>query len=135
MRNNTTRYLPLFFHLLNDLHVEVVPVPFKELINNQSTETSAQIRERVMKARAIQEERYKDYPGIHCNAQMTSKLTRQHCQLTDECRRIMEQAMERAVANGVKNLIIQPTHLMHGAEYDEMKEIADKYASDIESII
>ena len=46
----------------------------------------------------------------------------------------MEQAMERAVANGVKNLVVQPTHLMHGAEYDEMCEVLDAYADKIESI-
>ena len=46
----------------------------------------------------------------------------------------VEQALKRAAANGVKNLVIQPTHLMHGAEYDEMKEIVDSYADDFESI-
>lgn len=47
----------------------------------------------------------------------------------------MDQALERAVANGVKNLVIQPTHLMHGAEYDELKEAADSYADKFESIV
>ena len=46
----------------------------------------------------------------------------------------MDQAMERAVANGVKNLVIQPTHLMHGAEYDELMEVVDAYADQIENI-
>ena len=46
----------------------------------------------------------------------------------------MEQAMDRAVANGVKNLIVQPTHLMHGAEYDEMVEVLDSYSDKIEKI-
>ena len=39
----------------------------------------------------------------------------------------MDQALERAVANGVKNLVIQPTHLMHGAEYDELTEAVQKH--------
>ncbi|MCR5590351.1 MAG: sirohydrochlorin cobaltochelatase [Lachnospiraceae bacterium] len=47
----------------------------------------------------------------------------------------MQQALDRAVANNVKNLIIQPTHLMHGAEYDELREAADGYADKFESII
>lgn len=47
----------------------------------------------------------------------------------------MDQALERAVANGVKNLVIQPTHLMHGAEYDELKEAADSYADRFESVV
>ncbi len=46
----------------------------------------------------------------------------------------MEQALERAVKNGVKNLLIQPTHLMHGAEYDELKEAADAYADKFDNI-
>ena len=43
----------------------------------------------------------------------------------------VEQALERAVANGVKNLVIQPTHLMHGAEYDELMEVVEKYAGEM----
>ena len=46
----------------------------------------------------------------------------------------MEQALERAVANGVKNLVVQPTHLMHGAEYDEMVEAVNAYQDKFESI-
>ena len=47
----------------------------------------------------------------------------------------MQQALDRAVANGVKNLIVQPTHLMHGAEYDEMCEALDAYKDKIETIV
>ena len=47
----------------------------------------------------------------------------------------MQQALDRAVANNVKNLVIQPTHLMHGAEYDELKEAADAYADKFDSIV
>ncbi len=46
----------------------------------------------------------------------------------------MDQALERAVANGVKNLVIQPTHLMHGAEYDELSEAVEKYADKFDSV-
>ena len=46
----------------------------------------------------------------------------------------MDQALERAVANGVKNLVIQPTHLMYGAEYDELSEAVEKYAAKFESV-
>ncbi len=47
----------------------------------------------------------------------------------------MQQALDRAVANNVKNLVIQPTHLMHGAEYDELKEASDAYADKFDSIV
>ena len=78
-----------------DLHIEVTPVPVSQLNKEGRAEGSAAIRERVMAARAIQTERFQGNPGVHCNAQMTSKLTREHCRLTDECRTIMEQAMNR----------------------------------------
>ena len=78
-----------------DLHIEVTPVPVSQLNSNERAESSAAIRERVMAARAIQTERFKENPGVHCNAQMGSKLTREHCQLTDECRSIIELAMNR----------------------------------------
>ena len=78
-----------------DLHVEVVPVPFKELINKKSSENSAQIRERVMKARAVQEKRFENYQGIHCNAQMTSKLMQQICKIEPSGETILKNAMEK----------------------------------------
>ena len=78
-----------------DIHIEVTPVPVTDLGSSHPAESSEVIRQRVLAARAIQTERFKGNPGVHCNAQMTSKLTRQHCVLTDECRRIMEQAMDR----------------------------------------
>ena len=66
-----------------DLHIEVTPVPVSQLNNMQQGESSAVIRERVVAARAIQTARFAGHPGVHCNAQMTSKLTREHCQLDD----------------------------------------------------
>ncbi|MBR1835437.1 MAG: YifB family Mg chelatase-like AAA ATPase [Bacteroidales bacterium] len=78
-----------------DLHIEVTPVPVSQLNNKQQGESSATIRERVVAARAIQTARFAGHPGVHCNAQMTSKLTREHCQLNDECRSIIETAMNR----------------------------------------
>ena len=87
--------MPLFFHLWNDIHIEVTPVPVSQLNKEGKAESSAAIRERVVAARAIQTERFKEHPGVYCNAQMGSKLTRQYCALTDECRNIMEMAMNR----------------------------------------
>ncbi|MBR1765577.1 MAG: YifB family Mg chelatase-like AAA ATPase [Bacteroidales bacterium] len=78
-----------------DIHIEVTPVPVSRLNQEGRAESSSAIRERVLAARAIQTERFKGNPGVHCNAQMTSKLTREHCALSDECRSIMEQAMNR----------------------------------------
>ena len=78
-----------------DIHIEVTPVTVSQLNKEGKAESSAAIRERVVSARAIQTERFKENPGVHCNAQMGSKLTRQYCVLSDECRNIMEMAMNR----------------------------------------
>ena len=61
-----------------DLQIEITPLSFDELSRSQPGEPSAAIRERVVKARAIQEERFKDTPGVYCNAQMTPALMRQY---------------------------------------------------------
>ena len=78
-----------------DIHIEVTPVPVSQLNKEGRAESSAAIRERVLAARAIQTARFANHPGVHCNAQMGSKLTSEYCALTDECRTIMEQAMNR----------------------------------------
>ena len=78
-----------------DLHVEVVPVPFKELSDVRMSERSEIVRQRVVKARKIQEERFKDIEGIHCNAQMNTKLLRQHCKISEQGYVILKNAMEK----------------------------------------
>lgn len=60
-----------------DIQCEILPVPFKDISRSQPGERSEVIRERVIKARKVQEERYKDFNGIHCNAQMTESMIHQ----------------------------------------------------------
>ncbi|MCQ2269855.1 MAG: YifB family Mg chelatase-like AAA ATPase [Bacteroidales bacterium] len=78
-----------------DLHVEVLPLSTDELAMTPTGESSASIRERVVKARKIQELRYHDYPDIHCNAQINSKLLRQYCAIDTEGLTLMKTAMDR----------------------------------------
>ena len=78
-----------------DLHVEVTPVPFKDLALQTSSETSAQIRERVVKAREIQQQRFAQSPEIHCNAQMTSSKIRTYCVLDEASMTLLKKAMEK----------------------------------------
>jgi len=79
-----------------DLHVEVTPVPFSELSNiNHQAEVSAQIRERVIRAREIQAMRFTDHPGTYANAQMNSKLLRQMCRIDQTGETLLKKAMER----------------------------------------
>jgi magnesium chelatase family protein len=78
-----------------DLHVEVTPVAFSELSSQQQTENSASIRERVIHARNIQAERYKNHPGIYANAQMSSKQLREICTISTVGENLLKKAMER----------------------------------------
>ena len=77
-----------------DIHIEVVPVPFEELSKKTQTETSAEIRERVVKCREIQHRRFAELP-IFCNAQMDAKQLRQYCVLNDDCQALLKTAMEK----------------------------------------
>lgn len=78
-----------------DIHMEIVPVPFEDLSNKPLGESSEVIRNRVIKARKIQEERFKSETGIYCNAQMTSKQLRKYAKLNDQCKVLIENAMRR----------------------------------------
>lgn len=78
-----------------DIHIEVVPVPFKELSNMDRGESSETIRKRVVNARAVQTERYKKYPGLHSNADLTVKLLDVYCKLDENCLRILKNSMEK----------------------------------------
>ena len=76
-----------------DLQVEILPVPFEKLADAAPGEPSAAIRERVVKARAIQAARFADESAIHCNAQMNSRLLQRWCQLSKESAAILQHAM------------------------------------------
>lgn len=78
-----------------DLHVEVTPVPFNELSRQSKGETSASIRERVINARNIQAERYKNHSGIYANAQISSKMLQEYCVINQAGDALLKKAMER----------------------------------------
>ena len=78
-----------------DIHCEVLVVPFKELSQMQPGEPSSVIRERVIKARQIQEQRFKDYPGVYCNAQMSERMIHQFAEPDQQCLDMLRMAMER----------------------------------------
>lgn len=77
-----------------DIHIEVTPVPFSELSAERSSEKSSDVRERVVKARLVQEERYQGRK-IHCNAQMSSQDLRRICRIDAAGKALLEKAMER----------------------------------------
>jgi magnesium chelatase family protein len=116
-----------------DIHIEVTPVPFKELTNFKSSENNSTIRQRVIAAREIQEKRFAENKGIYCNAQMTSKILREVCQIDSAGSLLLKTAMEkldlsaraydrilkvsRTIADIEKSENIKPEHLAEAIHY------------------
>lgn len=116
-----------------DLHVEVTPVPFNELTSQQSSEHSEGIRERVLKARDIQTERFAEYTGIHSNAQMSSKQLKEICKIDGVGQTLLKTAMDklnlsaraydrilkvsRTIADLEGSEDIKPEHLAEAIQY------------------
>jgi len=116
-----------------DLHVEVTPVAFSELSGRQAGETSAIIRERVIKAREIQAERYSSFPGLYANAQMSSKQLHEICVIDNIGETLLKKAMEklnlsaraydrilkvsRTIADLAASENIKPEHLAEAIHY------------------
>ena len=93
-----TRYLnkisgPLLDRI--DLQIEITPLSFDEMSRTVPGETSAVIRERVIRARKIQEERYRDFRDVHCNAQMTTRLLHHFAEPDEAGREMLREAMNR----------------------------------------
>ena len=90
---------------------------------------------RVKDIKGIEDALQAAYPDWSVRRAFTAQIIINHVQARDgEKIDNMQQAMDRAVANGVKNLVVQPTHLMHGAEYDEMLEMIDSYRDKFETV-
>ena len=90
---------------------------------------------RVKDIKGIEDALQAAYPDWSVRRAFTAQIIINHVQARDgEKIDNMDQALERAVANGVKNLVVQPTHLMHGAEYDEMCEAVEQYRDKFDSV-
>ncbi len=116
-----------------DLHVEVTPVPFSELSTTKLQENSASIRDRVIAARDRQGERYKENPGIYCNAQISSKMLKEICVIDAVGANLLKTVMEklnlsaraydrilkvaRTIADLSASADIKPEHLAEAIQY------------------
>ena len=116
-----------------DLQIEVTPLPFEKMADAHPGEASSIIRERVISARQIQENRYADIPGVYCNAQMSSKLLSLYARPDDKGLALLKNAMNRLnlsaraydrilkVARTIADLensdLIQPSHLAEAIGY------------------
>ncbi|MDO5523920.1 MAG: YifB family Mg chelatase-like AAA ATPase [Bacteroidia bacterium] len=78
-----------------DIHIEITPVPFEKISDRTPAEHSAEISKRVVKARQIQAERFKDVPGVYCNAQMTSKMLHKYATPDTAGLQLLKTAMDR----------------------------------------
>lgn len=104
---------------------ELLVVSFGTSFNDSRTEDIGGIEKALQKA----------YPDWSVRRAFTAQIIINHVQARDgEKIDNMDQALQRAVDNGVKNLIVQPTHLMHGAEYDELSEAVANYSNKFESV-
>lgn len=116
-----------------DIQIEITPVPFKDISRSTQGENSASIRQRVIKARLIQEQRFKDCNGIHCNAQMSERMIHQYAEPDEAGINLLRTAMERLnlsaraynrilkVARTIADLEasenVQPQHLAEAISY------------------
>ena len=90
---------------------------------------------RIADIKGIEDALQEAFPDWSVRRAFTAQIIINHVQARDgEYIDNMDQALDRAVANGVKNLIIQPTHLMHGAEYDELMEAVEAYQGQFETV-
>ena len=90
---------------------------------------------RVEDIKGIEDALQEAYPDWAVRRAFTAQIIINHVQARDgEVIDNMQQTLDRAVENGVKNLVVQPTHLMHGAEYDEMAEVLEQYQDKFESV-
>lgn len=78
-----------------DIQIEIVPVPFEKISDRRQAEPSAAIRERVIKARQMQEKRYASHPGIYCNAQMNSRLLATYARPDEKGLALLRNAMNK----------------------------------------
>jgi len=116
-----------------DLHVEVTPVAFTELSSSKTSETSSDVRARVIKARERQEKRFAAHEGIYCNAQMGSKLLKEICVISPIGQTLLKTAMDklnlsaraydrilkvsRTIADLADSDEIKPEHLAEAIQY------------------
>ncbi len=116
-----------------DLHVEVTPVAFSELSAHKNGEGSASIRTRVINAREIQDDRYKDQEGVYCNAQISSKMLKDVCVINTVGQNLLKAAMDklnlsaraydrilkvsRTIADLAQSEQIKPEHLAEAIQY------------------
>ena len=111
-----------------DIQIEVTQVKYQKLESDEKIETSSQIKQRVDKARKLQQERYKEY-GIYSNAELTPKLIEKYCKLDNEGKKILQNAFEKlGLSARAHGRILKVARTI--ADLDESKNIKSKHLAE-----
>jgi magnesium chelatase family protein len=112
-----------------DIHIEVVPVKYDKLSDNRNIENSETVRQRVVKARAIQAKRFASVTGIYTNSQMTSSMQRKYCYLDEAGSRILKTAMDlRGLSARAYDRILKVARTI--ADLDDSQDIRVEHISE-----
>ena len=112
-----------------DIHIEVVPVKYEKLSNKILSESSLSVRERVMRARAIQAERFEQAKGVYSNSQMTTAMIRKYCQLDETGGKLLKTAMDiRGLSARAYDRILKVARTI--ADLDESQNIRVEHISE-----
>jgi magnesium chelatase family protein len=112
-----------------DIQVEIVPVPFEKISNRQAAEPSTEVRARVMRARAVQVERFKDIKGIHCNAQMTPALLHKYVKPDEAGMERLNNARQKlSLSARAYDRILNVSRTI--ADLDEVEQVASRHLAE-----
>lgn len=112
-----------------DIHLEVVPVPFRKLSEHAVTEPSTNIRQRVIRAREIQSKRFAGSEGVFCNAQMSSRMIRQYVDMNETSSTLLKNAMERlGLSARAYDRILKVSRTI--ADLEQCPEVQDHHLSE-----
>jgi magnesium chelatase family protein len=112
-----------------DIHIEVVPVKYDKLSDNRNIETSETVRQRVVKARAIQAKRFASVNRVYTNSQMSSSMQRKHCYLDEAGSRLLKTAMDlRGLSARAYDRILKVARTI--ADLDDSQDIRVEHISE-----
>ena len=112
-----------------DLHIEVPAVDYRDVASERAEETSAAIRERIVRARKLQQERFRDDGKVNCNARMATRQLKQHCKLSQDSQELIRVAMsELNLSARAYDRILKVSRTI--ADLDGKAEIAPEHVSE-----
>jgi magnesium chelatase family protein len=112
-----------------DLHIEVPAVEYRDVASERAEETSAAVRERIIRARQLQQERFRNDPKVSCNARMATRHLKQHCKLSQDSQELVRMAMnELHLSARAYDRILKVSRTI--ADLDGKSEISPEHVSE-----